>query len=318
MYNAFVSVVCVLSRPFGETGENLGDMLENLAYACAGTFKDYEIVLVENGAGPELNLAAERISEQCRRNISVVTLCAAVEESHAIMAGLDRAYGDYVVLLRHSSFRHPEIVEKLYVESQKGSDIVYLHSRERNLPPRIRVFYSVFYGVFNYFSKNKIDPNMRTDRIFSRRALGWILRLREHTRFSKALFTNSGFNAKPYEIDFEYEEDNHSLPSLIRDGFAVLASQTPFLQRLLEVGLVASTIFLITVIVNALLVRFSGVDIFLNPQENVPGWTFLVVFSSVMWIWLNGVLYVLSTHIQNVYNEVRDRPLYIIENLRKL
>jgi hypothetical protein len=172
--------------------------------------------------------------------------------------------------------------------------------------------------MLNKDAATQMDANVRFDRIISRRALGWILRLREHTNFTKGLFANAGFPTSTVAYDAPYAENRQNTRDLLRQGFEVVSTQTHTLTSMLEYAFVLSSLFLFGVIGNTLCVKFTGHDLLMTPREDVPGWTFLVVFMGVMWLFLNIVLYLLSIFIERIYIEVRNRPLYITEHIHKL
>jgi uncharacterized membrane protein len=78
-----------------------------------------------------------------------------------------------------------------------------------------------------------------------------------------------------------------------------------------------SLAFLIAVIVNALTVKFTGVDLQGNVGEPFSGWTFLVVLISVFFAATSLNLYIMSIYLSNIYNEIKQRPLYIIESIKR-
>jgi hypothetical protein len=71
------------------------------------------------------------------------------------------------------------------------------------------------------------------------------------------------------------------------------------------------------VVVNALKVKFSGIDIFGNLSEATTGWTFLVILISVFFAITCLNLYIMSIYLSNIYNEIKQRPLYIIESVKR-
>ena len=75
--------------------------------------------------------------------------------------------------------------------------------------------------------------------------------------------------------------------------------------------------FLIGVVINALKVKFTGVDLFGNVGEALGGWTFLVVLISVFFAITFLNLYIMSIYLSNIYNEIKQRPLYLIESVRR-
>jgi len=78
-----------------------------------------------------------------------------------------------------------------------------------------------------------------------------------------------------------------------------------------------SLVFLMGVIVNALKVKFTGIDLFGNTGEPFSGWTFLVVLIAVFFATTCLNLYIMPIYLSNIYNEIKQRPLYIIESIKR-
>ncbi len=75
--------------------------------------------------------------------------------------------------------------------------------------------------------------------------------------------------------------------------------------------------FLGMVIFNAIKVKVSNYDVFGDYYEAVPGWTFIVVLMSIFFAITCLNLYIMSIYLSNIYNEIKQRPLYIIESVRR-
>ena len=82
-------------------------------------------------------------------------------------------------------------------------------------------------------------------------------------------------------------------------------------------------IFLFSVLVagaaifNAVKVKLTNVDIFGDPQQALSGWAFLVVMISVFFAITCLNLYIMSVYLSNIYSEIKNRPLYIIESVKR-
>lgn len=69
--------------------------------------------------------------------------------------------------------------------------------------------------------------------------------------------------------------------------------------------------------IKALKVRFFGAALFGNPAEVVTGWTCLVAIISVFFALTFLNLYIMSIYLSNIYTEIKQRPLYIIESVKR-
>ncbi len=163
-----------------------------------------------------------------------------------------------------------------------------------------------------------MDEGAYDTRIISRRALNSLLRLRENLRYMKAIYSIVGYNTAALDTDQKPEWDEEdSFNERFGTSLVAITSYTTFLRSLLLWIFMFSLTFLIAVIVNALKVKFTGVDLLGNVGEPFSGWTFLVVLISVFFAATCLNLYIMSIYLSNIYNEIKQRPLYIIESIKR-
>lgn len=316
MYNSFLSIVTVIQSPADL--RLISKLMANLYPLLQEHFSDYEIILVNNAIGSPVEQEMEPLAPELKHNIYLLNLSARTYRNHAILAGLDRSNGDYTVIFELGFYRQPELVLRLFERTQEHYDIVYLRAQNRQLQWRFRPFYRLFYYILKHYSSLRVDEKALDTRIISRRALNTVLRLRENLRYMKAIYSLVGFRNSYLEVklppDFS-EEDSFS--ERFKTSLVAITSFTTFLRSLLLWIFLFSFVFLIGVIFNALKVRFTGVDVFGNVGQALSGWTFLVVLISVFFAITCLNLYIMSIYLSNIYNEIKHRPLYLIESIKR-
>lgn len=317
MHNSFISVVLVLNQP-PELAQ-LKPCLEALYRILPGHFSDYEIIVVNNTWERHFSPAVDELPAELRQQVFMLTLSAPVNPNHATMAGLDRANGDYTVLFELQFRQRPELILELYEKSQQGFDVVYCQALQRNTNIRYRLLYKVFYSILKRYSSLKIDEKAHNTRIISRRALNSLLRLRENLRFMKAIYSMVGYNTAALSVPEPLERTQAEIgfTEQFRTSLVAITSFTTFLRTVLLWIFIGSFLFLMGVIYNAVKVKITGVDLFGNAHETLSGWTFLVVLISIFFAITCLNLYIMSIYLSNIYNEIKQRPLYIIESYRR-
>lgn len=316
MYNSFISVVCVLQADYQL--RYLRDFLHQVYQIGALSFTDLEIILVNN----KLSEAPDRYIDQCppeiRKHIFLINLSSKAVKSNAILAGLDRANGDYTIVFEPELKDRSSLLIDLYERTRQGYDIVYLRSKKRKLPVHIRFFNRLFYLIMRNFSPLSVDEGAYDSRIISRRALNSLLRLRENLRYMKAIYSIVGYPTSSIELEQAIpEQDKRAFSDRFKTSLIAISSFTSFLRTILLGVFLISFLFLIGVIANALLVKFTGFDLLGNPEEAVKGWTFLVILVSLFFAANFLILYIMSIYLSNIYQELKQRPLYIIESIKR-
>lgn len=317
MRHSFLSVVAVLQSQ-GQI-RMLKDWLNNVYAALNGHFSDFEFVLVNNHCDlSAIDAAIQPLPEDLRKNIFLLNLSAPVNRDNALLAGLDRANGDYAVVFEFDFAGAPQLIAEMWEKSQAGFDIVYLRASERQLPWLQRLLYAAFYGILQRYSNLRIDPRAHHSRIISRRALNSLLRLRENSRYLKAIYALVGYNSTAIEVEQPlYPEPETTFGDHFRSALVAITSFTSFLRSLLLWIFIGSCLVAGLAVINAVKVKLTNVDIFGEYHQTVSGWAYLVVITSIFFAITCLNLYIMSIYLSNIYSEIKNRPLYIIESVKR-
>jgi hypothetical protein len=315
MHHTFISLVNVVNS--SDEIQLLPAYLEQVFPVLHQHFEDFEIILVNNLPGRTLKEVFEAVPPAIKQQVYVLNLSSKTNKNHAIVAGLDRANGDYTVIFEFSFMQQSELILDLFRRSREHYDIVYLQAGKRDTQFRFRLLYSLFYGILRRYSALKIDDKAHDTRIISRRALNSLLRLRENLRYMKAIYSIVGYNTTHISTDQPLQTEDEGFRERFGASLVAISSFTTFLSSVLLWIFLISLVFLAVVIANALTVKFAGFDLLGNPQEAVSGWTFLVVLMSIFFAITCLNLYIMSIYLANIYHEIKKRPLYIIESVER-
>jgi len=314
---SFLSIVGVLQSH--RELRQLSAWLSGLYGELSANFSHFEFVLVNNGCDlPSIEDAIQPLPEDLRKNIFLLNLSTTVNRDNAILAGLDRANGDYTAVFEFDFVEKPALVTQMWELAQTGKDIIYLLAKVRRLPLAQSVLYSIFYFILRRYSQLRIDPWAHHTRLISRRALNSLLRLRENSRYLKANYALVGYSTASIPVKEPLQPDQAlSFSEQVRTALVAVTSFTTFLRSVLLWIFLFSVLVAFVAIFNAVKVKLTNVDLFGEHVESLSGWAFLVVLMSVFFALTCLILYVMSIYLSNIYSEIKNRPLYIIESVRR-
>jgi len=317
MHQSFISIIAVLQSP--RNIRMLPGWLNGLYGELSVHFSDFEFVLVNNHCLPaEIDAMLQPLPEALRKYVFLLNLSTPVNRDNALLAGLDRANGDYTLIFEFDFAEKPQLVRQLWEKSQEGFDIVYLRARERRLPWASRILYNLFYGIMRRYSGLRLDPRAHHSRIISRRALNSLLRLRENSHYLKAIYALVGYNTASIDVEEPVLADPEtSFGGQFRNSLVAITSFTTFLRSMLLWIFLFSVVVAGITIYNAVKVKLTNVDIFGDRHETLSGWAFLVVLMSIFFAITCLNLYIMSIYLSNIYTELKNRPPYIIESVRR-
>jgi dolichol-phosphate mannosyltransferase len=232
----------------------------------------------------------------------------------AITAGIDHASGDCVVVIDADLQDPPEVVASMIDQWRQGFDVVYGVRSDRDGEKALKLMTaSVFYRLLRRLTNVQIPANVGDFRLMSRRAVDQFKQLREKDRFVRGLVSWIGFNQTgvTYNRDKRYAgETKYPYRKMIKFAFDGITSfSTAPLKLATWTGYAAAllaVLYLLSVFVQKLL------------GFTVEGWATIMVamlfLGSVQLICLG----ILGEYLGRIFNEVKPRPMYVIEEIRAL
>ena len=268
-----------------------------------------ELLLV-NDASPDNSWGVIEKLHQENSAVKGINFSRNFGQHYAISAGLANATGDWVVVMDCDLQDVPEEIEKLYDKAIEGYDVVLARRTARKDSFFKRFFSRSFYRVLSYLSGVKYDPRVANFGIYKRQVIDTINGLPEKNRYFPSMIKWVGFKQTGVEVKHSERAEGTSsynfkkLLNLSLD--IVLAYSDKPLRLAIKLGLLITFLALLFSVV--LLYRwYIGVI-------EVAGYT-----SVILSIWfLSGiiifVLGMVGLYIGKIFENVKDRPTYIIKD----
>ncbi len=229
----------------------------------------------------------------------------------AIYAGLEKAKGDFVVIMDADLQDPPALLpEMLKAVTEEGYDCIGSRRVSRKGEPPIRSFFARrFYSLINKMSKTEIVDGARDFQMMNRKVVKAILSMGEYNRFSKGIFGWVGFKKKwlEYEnIERVAGETKWSFWKLFvyaLDGI-VAFSTTPlvFASFLGILFCFLAFLLIIFIIVRTL--------VYGDPTSGWPSLVCIITLLSGLQLFSIGIL---GQYLAKTYLETKKRPIYLVE-----
>ena len=117
--------------PVYNAEKTIGDLCRSLISQLETEYL-LEIVLVNDCSGDGTDLICRRLNDEFPVTVTYLSLSRNFGEHNAVMAGLNQARGEYVVVMDDDFQNPPEEVPKLLAEIAKGYDVVYCRYPEKS------------------------------------------------------------------------------------------------------------------------------------------------------------------------------------------
>jgi len=290
--------------------ECLEELHNRLVIVLNSLVKNYEIILVEDASPDD---SWQKILQLTKNNSSVkgIRLSRNFGQHKAITAGLDFATGEWIVVMDCDLQDKPEEIIKLYEKANEGYDIVYARRSLRKDSWLKRNTSKLYYRVFDYLTGLKSDEAIANFGIYSKKVIKQVILFKEQNRSFPLFVRWVGFSYT--SINVEHSErfigkTSYSIKrlfSLATD--TIIAHSNMPLKISISLGSIMSlssfgySIYLV--------LRYFVQD------SQVEGWTSVMVSIYFLSGLILLTLGILGIYIGKIFDETKERPLYIIDEI---
>ena len=232
----------------------------------------------------------------------------------AMLAGMESAKGDYVVVMDADLQEPPDLIPKMFEMLEEGDcDCVATCRKSRSRKGLFKnACARLFYWLMSRMTEIELKEGARDFRMMNRAYLQSVLSLKESNRFSKGIFVWVGHRVKWLSFDFEERQSGKtkwSFWKLLRYAMEGITSfSTVPLTASFGLG-VATCLFAAVMCIKTIIKTLFF-------HEPVQGYTTIIVcltfFSGLQFIMLG----VMGLYISKIYKEVKRRPPYVIQEER--
>lgn len=284
--------------------------LESIASHLQHLSKNWDIVVVDDGSKDETASIVRNLPASLKTTL--VRFSRNFGKEYAITAGLEYAKGDVIVCMdadgQHSAGLLADMLEKWH----EGYDMVYAVRQDRAVESRFKHWGSrLFYRAMSLGGQINIPRDAGDFRLMDRKVVEALCSLPERSRFMKGIYAWVGYNSIgiPFTpLPRAHGESAFSKLKLMQLAWTGITSFSVMPLRL------ASAVGAML----ALMAFIYGIIVIVDKlffHESVPGWP--TVVASMMF--LSGVqllfIGILGEYLARVYNEVKNRPPYIVAEI---
>ena len=280
------------------------DVLEN-------NFEHSEIICVNDASSDQSGDVIKGVCHNATTtSVSVVNMSYFHGIELSMKAGVDLSIGDFVFEFDNTILDYdPTVIVQVYKHLLEGYDIVSASAdKDERLTSRW------FYRVFNHYSDRQYKLTTESFRVLSRRAINRISSMTKSVPYRKVVYSNVGLKTdnvkyKPTDsclVGFDKKERR------FRTGLAIDS-----LILFTDMGYSFSkTMTAIMMVVSLFMVLYS-IIVYLTSNP-VAGWTTTVLFLSVAFFGLFGILTIIIKYLQLLVDLVFKRKNYMYEDIEKI
>jgi len=297
---------------------NEEDCLPEFIDQCIAVFKgmpkyEWKLTLVENGSlDASWNIMQDKIA--LHPEIQIIKLSRNFGMDGGLTAGISQSEADAIILMASDLQDPPSAIPDFVKLWESGFDNVYgIVSKRSGVPIVRRMNSQIFYFIANRLTGNLIPRNVSDFRLLSKRTYKALDSMKESNRVVRGMIAWLGFKSTGIKIEraarYAGVSKAHSWRVIGIGVRAILANSYFPLRLISALGFLVSAGSLLSLLVTTYLFLFNGVPF--------PGFGTIVSLIILLFGILFLVLGILSEYIGMIFEEVKRRPNFVIEEIRR-
>lgn len=269
---------------------------------------EFELLFVNDGSKDNTLKEIKELREKDKR-VSYVDFSRNFGKEIGMIAGLDYATGDCVIIMDADLQDPPELIPQMVELWEQGYDDVYAQRKSRAGETWLKKFTSkMYYKVLQSLTKVEIQKDTGDFRLLDRRCVNALKKMRETGRCSKSMFSWIGYNKKAIFYDRDpriagkTKWNYKKLIDLAIDGITSFTTSPLRISTYISIPtFLALFIYFIYVIIKC--IRFN---IAIQAYQAI---ILLILFFAGVQIILIGIM---GEYLGRIFNESKHRPLYLV------
>lgn len=304
---SFASVVIYVHN----AEKKIENFLKTIIEVMEGNFEHSEIICVNDSSDDNSLALIKKTSEiASTTSVSVVNMSYFHGLELSMNAGLDLSIGDFVFEFDNTYLDFdPAVIMDIYRRLLQGFDIVSASADRRE-----KFTSKLFYKAFDRYSDLSCKMSTESFRVLSRRVLNRIDSMNKTIPYRKAVYANCGLKTDNirYRVVDQISRTTDKKERTFRSHLAVDS-----LILFTEMGYSFAKIM--TVLMMCMSIFMIAYSIIIYATSNpVAGWTTTILFLSVGFFGLFGILTIVIKYLQLLVDLVFKRKQYSFESIEKL
>jgi glycosyltransferase involved in cell wall biosynthesis len=271
---------------------------------------NYEILFVNDGSADGSITKIKDLAAQ-HTHIKYISFSRNFGHQIAVFAGLQKAVGDYVVIIDADLQDPPELIHEMLTKAKSGYEVVYAKRLSRKGESFFKKLTArMFYRMMRAMTSINIPLDTGDFRIMTQRVCKIVTSMPEKNKFLRGQISWIGFNQSYVEYERDprlYGETGYTFKKMLNFAIDGITAFSQFPIRLVTyIGLSMGALSMLA-LVYALYSKFII-------GEVVKGWTSIFILFTLIGGTQLFCLGIIGEYISRIMNNVLNRPDYLVED----
>ena len=270
---------------------------------------DVEILYIDDGSKDKTVEAVRELRKKDDR-IRLVSFSRNFGKESAMYAGLEKAKGDYVVIMDADLQDPPSLLPEMFAAIDEGYDSVATRRVSRKGEPPVRSFFArCFYRLMKKISKTEIMDGARDYRLMTRQMVDAILQMSEYNRFTKGIYGWVGFQTKWLEYENIERAKGETKWNFWKLFLYSIEGITAFSTMPLVIASFMGVLFCVLAFCAIVFIIIRKI-LFGDPVSGWPSLVCIILMVSGVQLFCLGIV---GQYLAKTYMEVKKRPIYLVK-----
>ena len=295
--------------PVWNEEENLNEFYNQIRDALDSIGEPWELILINDGSRDD-SLAVMQQLHQADPRVKFIDFAKNFGQETAFTAGLDHATGKAAILMDTDLQDPPSLIPALCEKWREGHEVVYAMRSERQGENWFKLATaSLFYRMIQRITTIDLPLDTGNFRLIDRKVIDTVQSMREQHRFVRGMTSWVGFRqvGVPYVRQERFAgETGYPFRTMLKLAMTAITGYSSFpLQIATIMGFILAGVSALAALLVIYARLFLGTRAFFGQATTLVSVLFL---GGVQMITLG----IIGEYLSRVYDEVRQRPLYII------
>ncbi|ACV64801.1 glycosyl transferase family 2 [Desulfofarcimen acetoxidans DSM 771] len=271
---------------------------------------NYEIIFINDGSTDNTLQILETLAIKDSR-VKIINFSRNFGHQAAVTAGIENSFADAVVVIDADLQDPPELIPEMINLWENGYEVVYAKRKKRKGENWFKLITAkYFYRILSQMTEVSIPIDTGDFRLIDKKVIEEFKKMPEKNRFIRGMISWIGFK----QIAIEYERDKrfagdtkYPLKRMVKFALDGIISFSAKPLKLLGILGFSSVSISLVLLLYTITVKF------LNNNDVISGWaslmTTIIFFGGVQLLSVS----VLGEYVGRIYDESKNRPLYIID-----
>jgi dolichol-phosphate mannosyltransferase len=285
----------------------LPELVERVCSVCEANKYTYEVILVDDHSKDNSWITLKTLCKSYPA-LKAFRLSRNFGQHSAITAGIIKSAGKVVIIMDCDLQDNPNYIPDLISKHEEGFHVVCTIKESKKYSWYRKITSDIFFLIINKLSDVQLEKNLGTFTLIDRVVADEFIKIRDYHRHTSLIFAWLGFKRGYVHVKHESRfegKSSYSFNKLIAHAINGVVSQS---DKILRWSITLGMMLFISSILGIIYILIKS--FYVNYDAGWPSLFVTIIFTTGTVLLMLGIL---GLYIGKIFEQVKERPLFIVE-----